>query len=57
MLLRDRVNLFLPVFNRQKMKKSVVVLILAISVLVSACSTYTCPTYSQAHNVARETKF
>ncbi len=30
------------------MKKSMAVLILVVAVIVSACSTYTCPTYSKA---------
>ncbi len=30
------------------MKKSVAVLILVVAVMLSACSTYTCPTYSKA---------
>jgi hypothetical protein len=30
------------------MKKSVVLLVLVVSMIVSACATYTCPTYSKA---------
>jgi len=41
------------------MKKSVLVLILAVAVMSSACSIYTCPTYSQSpsHKALKETKF
>ncbi len=40
------------------MKKSVVVLILVVAVLASACSTYMCPTYSKApvQKPVKETK-
>ncbi len=40
------------------MKKSVLLLILAGALMVSACSTYTCPTYSKApaHKAAKETR-
>jgi hypothetical protein len=40
------------------MKKSVAVLILVVLVMISACSTYTCPTYAKApfHKVQKETR-
>jgi len=42
------------------MKKSVAVLMLVVTMMVSACSTYTCPTYSHAAPIAKaekETRF
>lgn len=38
------------------MKKSVLVLIAVVMLMASACSQYTCPTYSKAHDVKKETK-
>ncbi|WP_262485791.1 hypothetical protein [Chryseolinea serpens] len=41
------------------MRKSIVVLILAASVMLAACSEYTCPTYSKAPaktNSAKQTR-
>ena len=40
------------------MKKLVVLLVLVVSIMVSACSTYSCPTYSVApqKKVVKESK-
>ncbi len=40
------------------MKKSIAILILVVAVMVSACSTYTCPTYSKApaQKTSKETR-
>jgi hypothetical protein len=50
---------FLIVLKLFVMKKSVVVLCLALAVLSSACSFHTCPTYSHgpSQKVLKETKF